>query len=373
MKKRPLVILNGPLTKKNDAIFVNHQTGNIIAELAELAGEIEIFQYLVDHKDLDSIGGLSNFNLLDTPNLFAHGHPYRIRKKFLRKWDNICFYSKLMVRIKASAWVYIFYPGRLPAFTAWFCKKIGLNYGVYVRGPVDNNSSKDQFVIENARIVICNNTHTANQIADLNPQIKVARPVLTFSRQDLVRKKHFSKDLKTELLFVGRVTREKGIEELYTALNELAVNGYDFHLNIIGNGPLAAKEFLPFAIKEKVSFAGFISDHDKLAEFYKQADIFVLPTHFEAFPRVLYEAMTWGLSIVTTFVNGIPALMSENQNCLRIEAHQAASISRKLQKLFEDPELMQKTSAGGIATMEKFFNNLPDSNAELLYKGIQSK
>src|SRR5690606_31957169 len=79
-------------------------------------------------------------------------------------------------------------------------------------------------------------------------------------------------------------------------------------------------------ISESINFKGAVFDTQKIKDFYLKADIYILPTYHEGFPRTLYEAMIYGTPIITTFVGGIPYLMKDKFNCLKIEPKSVESI-----------------------------------------------
>ncbi|MCL2887782.1 MAG: glycosyltransferase family 4 protein [Elusimicrobia bacterium] len=93
---------------------------------------------------------------------------------------------------------------------------------------------------------------------------------------------------------VGRLVPEKGFDILIRAWKKVAKKHEDWHLSIVGDGPL--KSNLEDLIKENkldgsVTLAGQYKD---IANVYKNADIFILSSRQEGFPLALCEAMAWG-------------------------------------------------------------------------------
>lgn len=116
------------------------------------------------------------------------------------------------------------------------------------------------------------------------------------------------------LLFLGRLTREKGAFDLVRAAGKL---NFDFRLIMGGGGdpgPLYALAD-SLGIKDKVAFPGWISGNDK-ARALSEAEIFVLPSHFEGVPVAILEAMAWGVPIVATGVGGIPEVVGPAEGVL---------------------------------------------------------
>lgn len=111
------------------------------------------------------------------------------------------------------------------------------------------------------------------------------------------------------LLAVGRITPQKDYMTLIKAFEVLSKT-YNVHLTIVGgvhnkhekeliDNFLASRSF-----KDKITFVDFTESVD---EYYKAADIFVLPSAWEGFGNVIVEAMAYGLPVVSTDCNHGPA------------------------------------------------------------------
>jgi glycosyltransferase involved in cell wall biosynthesis len=120
------------------------------------------------------------------------------------------------------------------------------------------------------------------------------------------------------LLCVAQLTPIKGIPHLFEALLLLRKKRDDFTLHIVGDGP-NRKEYeemvKSLGLNEVVRFYG-LQPKKKVAEFMRQADLFVLPSLWENLPCVLIEAMASGLPIVSTNVGGIPEIVDEETGVL---------------------------------------------------------
>lgn len=114
-------------------------------------------------------------------------------------------------------------------------------------------------------------------------------------------------DRKLQLLFVGSLTANKGIQDLLQALARLREQRDDWHLNIIGLGPLD-HEYKTLAanlgIAASVSFLGGRT-RQQVATTMRQTDLFVLPSHYETFSAVTAEALATGLPVLVTTCGGV--------------------------------------------------------------------
>lgn len=116
---------------------------------------------------------------------------------------------------------------------------------------------------------------------------------------------------KKELLFVGWVVREKGIEELLQSWQSCCASFPDYTLRIIGPGQAAyLAELKNRYPTERVRFDGEI-DHDEVLRLMSQAEAFLLPSYSEGFPNAVVEAMGAGMKIAASAVGAIPEMLSD--------------------------------------------------------------
>jgi len=109
---------------------------------------------------------------------------------------------------------------------------------------------------------------------------------------------------KRLFLFLGRLHPMKGCDVLLNAYAEVARGGDDIHLVIAGPDPTGWRERLQalaveLGIRDQITFTGPTYGESKWALF-KAAELFVLPSHCEAFPYALLEALACGLPVLTT-------------------------------------------------------------------------
>jgi glycosyltransferase involved in cell wall biosynthesis len=128
-----------------------------------------------------------------------------------------------------------------------------------------------------------------------------------------------------EVLFAGRLSPEKGIDELVAATRGM-------NLVVAGDGPL--RGLVPDAL-------GFVP-HEELGRLYARAAVVVLPSHREGLPLTVLEAMAHGRPVVATAVGGIPELVEDGVTGLLVEPGDVAGLRGALERLLADPVLRRR-------------------------------
>jgi glycosyltransferase involved in cell wall biosynthesis len=153
------------------------------------------------------------------------------------------------------------------------------------------------------------------------------------------------------LLYVGRLSGEKGISYLLEATAHLQKQGILVSLDIVGEGP--AREMLEqqadeLDIGDLVRLPGFVARGPRLDEFYRAADIFVLPSLEDKQPKVLLEAMANSLPVVASRVGGIPTHVRNEQTGLLFTPRNTRELSDAIERLIREPGLRQHLIKKGL-------------------------
>jgi glycosyltransferase involved in cell wall biosynthesis len=143
------------------------------------------------------------------------------------------------------------------------------------------------------------------------------------------------------MLFVGRLIAAKGIFDLVEALRRVLSSDRDCDLVVVGEG--AQEQELRDRIRGldldgHVVLDGYRTEAE-LAERFRGAGIFVLPSWSEGFPTVLAEAMDAGLPIVTTRIRGAADHLEPGVHALFVEPRDVEGLTSAITTLLDDSEL----------------------------------
>jgi glycosyltransferase involved in cell wall biosynthesis len=120
---------------------------------------------------------------------------------------------------------------------------------------------------------------------------------------------------KLRLLFLGRLDRKKGLENLLDALSSF--RSTELNLNICGTGDAVYVESLrarveALGLTPMVTFRGHVDGEEK-SKAFAEADVCVVPSHNENFGMVVTEALAHGVPVIAS--TGTPWTALADQNC----------------------------------------------------------
>jgi glycosyltransferase involved in cell wall biosynthesis len=138
------------------------------------------------------------------------------------------------------------------------------------------------------------------------------------------------------VLYVGRLSEEKGVRELAEAARDLP-------LVVVGDGPL--RSLLPQTV-------GFVPPH-ALRPYYDRASIVVVPSRREGYGMVAREAMAHGRPVVATAVGGLPDVVEDGVTGLLVPPGDVRALREALERLLGDPGLRSRVgTAARVRALE---------------------
>lgn len=158
-----------------------------------------------------------------------------------------------------------------------------------------------------------------------------------------------------ELLYTGRLTKEKGVFDLLDAMVLLSAHT-PFHLVVAGFGPEEEnlrQRISVLGLEGKVTMAGYLQGED-LRRAYRSADLFVFPSWREGFPTVITEAMDSGLPIVTTYIRGAADHLKEGVHACFVPPQNPAELAAAIRRVLGDPDLRARMAKANRAKVKEF-------------------
>lgn len=161
---------------------------------------------------------------------------------------------------------------------------------------------------------------------------------------------------KKYILFVGTLQPRKNITKLIEAFSLLPENlKNDYQLVVIGKKGWLYDEILKapeiFGVENDVLFLDYVSDND-LPEFYKKAEVFVLPSLYEGFGLPVLEAMRYECPVVTSNVSSLPE--AGGDAAIYFDPNNSQDIKDKIEKVLTDRNLREKMIEKGNIHYKKF-------------------
>jgi glycosyltransferase involved in cell wall biosynthesis len=175
-------------------------------------------------------------------------------------------------------------------------------------------------------------------------------------------KRNFSPQENTrndnQLLFVGRLSEEKGVACLLKAMPFVLSSCPDAFLTIVGNGPERPKlEYLSHRLKieKNVCFAGMVNN-DRVGEYYRRAAICLLPSLWmENCPVTALEAIAFGKPLVGSNIGGIPAMIQDGKTGFLFRRNDPEDLAEKIGLLIKKQELLRLFENNSLLFFQQSF------------------
>lgn len=361
-----LVVNNNAMFEKNNGLYVYKNTGEFITNLCNQDNRVECFQFKVSANE-DNI--IADYNLLNRGIKITS-----IKRSNAKLFSYVNAYYKGIISLLKNDFLYLFYPTSF-FILGFIAKLIGKKYGLYVRGEIGFLSKRSIYLYKNASVVLTVSPKFTELISKYTSNVDTIKPMLDFTEEDIVLDRKYNTKQIYYILFIGRIEIEKGVFELINAIKHLKESGNNnFVLDIVGDGPCSLELqnlVKQYNLTQNIIFHGLIMDKNRLAQFYLNADILILPTYNEGFPRVLYEAMIFGTPIITSIVGGIGSLMKDMYNCYEIKVQDADDIYAKLKMFVTNYIEVAYVAVNGTKTIQDYLKKHNVAHAEQLINMIK--
>jgi glycosyltransferase involved in cell wall biosynthesis len=161
-----------------------------------------------------------------------------------------------------------------------------------------------------------------------------------------------------EILCVGRLTPAKGQHILLEAAHKVREQGYRFRLTFVGDGE--DRRSLEQQVKEldlshEVRFTGALGQA-RVVDYYRNSDLFVLPSFAEGVPVVLMEAMAQEIPVISTRITGIPELIEHGRTGLLVTPGNSGELAEEIVRVLQDKPFARKLGIEARKAVLREFN-----------------
>ena len=180
---------------------------------------------------------------------------------------------------------------------------------------------------------------------------------------------------ETRLLFPSRILRRKGIEECLTALSKLPerfiLSLPSFvHTEDPSYKATIERKIHELGIRNRLRIPSEITTPMMMKNYYRDADIVLIPSHYEGFGIVAVEAMSWGVPVIASGAGGLSEIVVHGKNGVIVEPESVTGLVEAINLIASDKVLAQKLTEGGICTVRDTFSlEKHMEQIESIYKG----
>ena len=158
------------------------------------------------------------------------------------------------------------------------------------------------------------------------------------------------------LLFVGRLTRDKGVLDLASAFRSVADQHSEVRLVVVGPDEESLRPAMSSACGAHVNRVQFFEHTDRPQDFMAAADVLCLPSYREGIGVVIIEAAACGVPAVASRIYGIVDAIEEGRTGLLHPAGDVAALTTELLRIARDGELRQSLGSAARLRTEREFS-----------------
>ena len=189
---------------------------------------------------------------------------------------------------------------------------------------------------------------------------------INLAKFDISKKDEYRKAIREKLrigdasfvyCFVGRIKRDKGVNELFRAFSAVEESGADVKLIMVGKNEVDAGVDLALFERAKADPNVYFVGLSKTVEQYMAAsDCYVLPSYREGFGMTIIEAEAMGVPVIATDIPGPRDAIVNGETGVIVEKADAGALARAMTSFLEDREQCRRLGASGRRLAEEKFD-----------------
>jgi glycosyltransferase involved in cell wall biosynthesis len=192
----------------------------------------------------------------------------------------------------------------------------------------------DRLMYSRYKKILCVDEEVKQELIKWQPQVN--QKTLQLGKGIVLPPVRKRREKPIDLIFVGRITRQKGLDVLLEAIARLKHKGLIRRVLIVGEGNLKMHlqaEASRLSISGIASLPGKAQDINNLLQ---QSKCFVLPSRWEGTPSALLEAMANSVPVIATRVGGVPHVITDRVDGILIPAEDTVALSSAISELLSD-------------------------------------
>jgi glycosyltransferase involved in cell wall biosynthesis len=179
-----------------------------------------------------------------------------------------------------------------------------------------------------------------------------------------------------QLLFWGRIEEEKGLPELFVALNTVATEFENVKLTLVGEGNRLQEyktRVADLGLADRVEFTGWLNNRE-IQTLAAKCSIGIFPSRIESFGLSVMEAMATGLPVIAARGGAVPENIEEGVTGVLVPVNNSDALAEAIKKALDNPQSSETMAkAAKLAVQQKFsWDRAADSMIEI-YKNICTK
>lgn len=191
-----------------------------------------------------------------------------------------------------------------------------------------------------------------------NQVVSFYNPCLSLSEVQEAKKTASNKQLKFPIrfIYVGNIKEAKGVGRALDILADLKNTGILCRCDIVGDGEdrkIFEKKALELQIQDITHFHSSMPRYEVI-EFYLNSHFLIFPSITEGFPKVISEAMAYGVVPIAGAVSSIPQVLKRTGAGVALPPYDKESFIKSIRNFIENPEKWRSASEAGIKASSLF-------------------
>lgn len=208
-----------------------------------------------------------------------------------------------------------------------------------------------------ACFVLVHGRYVYDRLKQWNDRVFETVPMIELREEDFFIREDTCQDNPVRVLFVGVLAPRKGVEYLLYAADQVRKRIPEVEFVIVGKGTEEYEQYLRDIVRELhledvVQFVGYIESFQRLLEYYRSADIFVLPSLGEGFPRVIYEAQSQGLPVIASNIATLRSQLQDGENAVLFSPGNSRALADAIIQLVMNEELRKNLIRKGYQSVQ---------------------